>query len=143
MEIFEGNNIGSLKKVEIILRDYIQSLNPLVLKAGKSFTEIPLTPQKNLLSEESEETDNGTVFKYAGKFYVHRIRKSIKDEMRIFLGKRTVMRLTDMNDEVSIIGYPGNEVTLTTKATTGESFTSQNGIEYNFSVDMPFQAPDK
>ena len=142
MEFFEGNNIGSLKKVEIILRDDIQSLNPLVLKPGKTFTDIPLTSQKNSLSEKTEETENGTVFSYSGKFFVHRIRQEVKEAMRVFLGKRTVMRVTDMNDEVSILGYPGNEVILTLTANTGENYSSQNGTEYNFSVDMSFQAPN-
>lgn len=142
MEIFEGNNIGSLKKVEIVLSADVESLYPLTLKSGKTFTQIPLTPQKNQLSIKTEETDNGTVFAYTGKFYVHNIRQTVNQAMQPFLGKRSVMRLTDMNSQVYILGYPGNGVTLTKTASTGENYTSQNGTEFNFSVDMPFEAPN-
>jgi hypothetical protein len=141
MEIFEGNNIASLKKVEVILQDDIESLNPLALKSGKSFLNVPLTPQKNNLTIATEDSENGTVYNHSGKFFLHRVREEIFTSLGNFVGRRSVLRLTDMNNVIYILGTKDNCVLLNFKANTGESYTAQNGVEFTFSVDMAFRAP--
>jgi hypothetical protein len=140
MDHFEGNNIGSLLKVEICLVNQINGYNPVTFTAGNNWFDIPFDNENAELSISSQDTVNGMVYRYNGSFFLHRLRQEFKEKLSPYLGKRSILRITDMNNEVYILGHPGNPVRLDNSGGTGRRFSSQNGMMYSFSSDMAFEA---
>lgn len=138
MQHFEGNNIGSIAKLEIAFHTDFSSFNPAVLQNGKQWFNILFKEESGFLKINVEETENGLVYSYSGAFFIHRIRPEVVNEVNPYLGQLTVMRITDINGEVYIIGAPGVPVTLTLDAQTGEKYTAENGSNYTFATQQSF-----
>lgn len=140
MNYYEGDNVGSLAKAEIIEHYKIASFNPAILKPGCTWIEIPIKDQSGKLSIKGTDTDNGTLYSYSGRFYIHNMRDEVDDTLNNFIGKIGVLKLTDMNGRIYIIGAPGMGVNLTIVGDTGQTFVNENGTEYQFSIDQTFPA---
>lgn len=137
MNFFEGDNIGSLAKLEITLHSNFDNFNPAVLSAGKTWLNIPFKEQTGSLQIETADTENGNVYTYTGDFFINRLRPELA-ELNAYLGQFVVMRITDLNGEVYIIGAPGMPVTLTLAGGTGKKYTSENGASYIFVIEQAF-----
>ena len=136
MNYYEGDNIGSLLKVEAAYHTDFSGFNPLSFYTGKSWLEIPFKEQTSALFLKVADTANGLVYGYSGKFFIHHLSDEVDDTLYPYLGQISVLRLTDMNNRVYIIGSPGLPVTMETSTGTGDKYTSENGQEFSFKVDM-------
>jgi len=136
----QDDNIGSIQKFEIVLQNDIASFNPVVLKAGKSWQEIEPLPETGSLRFGTNETDNGTLFNYTVGFRHSKLSQTTEDALDIFVGKRSVLKVTDMNDRVYIIGAPGIPCDFNYDADTGNNPADQNAYTINAGVTQNFKA---
>jgi len=133
----EGDNIESLKSIEVIQHDLPTSLKPLTLTIGKEWITILFKDETGIMQIKTEETPNGIVFTYSGSFFIHHLRDEVDQVLLPFLGRAvSILRLTDMNDRVYIIGSPDCPVLLNLSASTGQKYVNENGGTYNFSVQQ-------
>ncbi|MCX2473556.1 hypothetical protein OQZ33_04345 [Pedobacter sp. MC2016-05] len=139
MNHYEGDNIGSLLSAEIAHHTDFDNFNPAVFKAGKSWIKIPFKEESGSFKGGNEDSDNGQIYSYDGEFFIHRIREEVRTELHPFLGQHGVLRLTDLNGEVYIIGAPGMSVTLTVSAGTAEKYAGENGSLFSFAISQPFE----
>uniref|UniRef100_F4C2E2 Uncharacterized protein n=1 Tax=Sphingobacterium sp. (strain 21) TaxID=743722 RepID=F4C2E2_SPHS2 len=137
---FEGDNIGSLAVIEIAHINDFLNFNPPLFREGRDWKQIEFLPESGQLSPTYEEDDNGNVYSYKGSFSIK--RPSIEEEsaMLPFIGKKSVLRLTDMNMRVRIIGLPDCPVAVKMTGTTGNKYTSAPSNDYSFAVDQPVKA---
>lgn len=140
MNYYEGDNVGSLLKVEFIEHYNLASFNPSVPGPGFDWTDVPLKEQSGVLKVKIEDTDNGKVYTYSGKWNIHNMRDDVDAVMINLVGQISVLRLTDMNGRIYIIGAPGIPVTITINQDTGEKYINENGTEFLFTVEQPFAA---
>lgn len=140
MEHFEGNNIGGLLSIEICLHKIPTGYNPVTFPSGHNWLNIPFNTETGELNPDAKDSENGNIHSYAGRFFLHRLRPEFKEQLNIFLGKRSILRLTDMNGETYIIGSPDCPALLELNSGTGRKFASTNGAEYIFKCEMPFEA---
>jgi hypothetical protein len=141
MNYYEGDNIGSIKAVEIIRHDLPIGFNPVYLPIGSTWTLIPFREENGELVLKTEESDNGPIYTYSGSFFVHNMRDEVDQVMIPFCGKAiAILRIMDMNDRVYIIGTPDAPVTINANGSTGKKYTNENGITFNFTVDQTTEA---
>ncbi|RQO65090.1 hypothetical protein DBR40_24780 [Pedobacter sp. KBW01] len=138
MNHYEGDNFGSLAKVESIEHFNVKSLNPVTLMPGAAWKNIPFKEETGQKRLKTDDTENGTVYNYSGSFFISNIRKEVETELNPFLGQMLMLRVTDMNGLVSIIGAPGMPVTLKKNHDTGKKYTNENGTEFIFEIDQSF-----
>ena len=136
MEFFEGNNIGGLSSIEIIEHFNIRSLKPLNLVAGKDWTLIPFKDESGQMVIRTADTDNGPVYTYSGRFFIHNMRDEVDQAMENFIGQKSIMRITDMNGRSYLIGAPGKPVTLLPNGDTGQRYVNENGMDFNFNIEQ-------
>lgn len=136
----QNDNIGSIQKFEIVLQTDVESFAPVVLKSGKTWLEIEPLPETGSLRFSTNETDNGTLFNYAVAFKHSKLSQTTEDALDVFVGKRSVLKVTDMNDRVYIIGAPGLPCDFSYDGDTGNSPTEQNAYTINAGVAQTFRA---
>lgn len=139
MIFFEGDNIGGIQKLEVAHQAYFTGFNPATLAAGKAWAEIPFIPQSAQLQMSEEDSANGTIYEYNLTFAINRVRMELFEQLNIFVGSCTVFRITDMNDDVYIIGAPGYPCTLAATGNTGAQYTDANGMGYKVKNEQPFR----
>jgi len=139
MNHFEGDNIGSLLKAEFALHTDFESFNPALFKTGKAWQNLPFKEQSGSFKGGNEDSENGNIFSYEGKFFIHRIREEVRTALHPYLGQHVVLKLTDLNGEVYIIGAPGMPVTLSVSASTGENYSTENGSLFSFAISQAFE----
>jgi hypothetical protein len=140
MNYYEGDNLGSLSKIEVIEHYRLVGNAPLQLAPGAAWFEIPFKEESGKLNLKSIPSDNGRIYTYSGRFYFNRMRSEIDQAMGPYLNDTAVFRLTDMNGEVYIIGAPGSPATISENGDTGQKFVNENGTEFTFSIDQPYRA---
>lgn len=137
-----GDLIGSIYKLEAAYHTDFSGFAPAEFLAGKGWQEIPFPEENGGLRLSVQETDNGPVHSYSGSVFIHRLRPEVQIALLPFLGQVAVLRVTDMNDQVYIIGAPGLPVTLSLDGGTGDQFTARNGCTLHFSVAQNFPAQE-
>lgn len=137
MNYYEGDNIGGAKKIEIIRCDLPIGFNPVQLPIGAIWTNIPFKEETGVLAVKTEATDNGPVFTYSGSLTAPNMRDEVDQVLFPFCGKAiAIVRYTDMNNRVYILGSPDCPVTVNLAAYTGQKYINENGSTFNFSVDQ-------
>lgn len=126
MNHYEGDNFGSLAKLEMTKHFNFSGFNPAVFAQG-GWTNVPFREQTGQLQEETEDSPNGIIYTYTISILVANMRDELDDVIRAYLGQVAVIRATDMNGRVYIIGAPCAPVTLTSAGDTGKNYTSENG----------------
>jgi hypothetical protein len=132
MNLYEGDNFGSVQKAEIIEHYKIASVNPIVLKPGMSWTIIPFKEESGNLFLKTEDSDNGRIYNYTVQLFINNMRNEVDTTMDKFLTAVGVLRVTDMNDRIYIIGGPDAPASMTETSTTGQKFTNENGSMFDF-----------
>jgi hypothetical protein len=140
MNNYEGDNIGSVQNAEIVEHYKIASVNPIVLKPGMSWISIPFKEESGNLYLKTEDSDNGTIYNYTVQVFINNMRNEIDAELGKFLTPTGVLRVTDMNDRVYIIGGPDKPVTMNETSTTGQKFTNENGSMFDFTSSQSERA---
>jgi len=140
MEHYQGDNIGSIAKFEITNHYSLSGFNPLTFSPGGSWMSVPFKEQSGELRETTENTENGPLYTYTGSIFLANQRDEVDLIMRTYLGQRSVIRITDMNGRVYIIGSPVLPVTLTSSGETSKTYTGENGKEFQFKVEQNFPA---
>lgn len=133
---YEGDNFGSIASLDIAGFSDFQSFNPATFKNGKKWTAVPFKEQTGILSIKSEETPNGPLYSYSGNFYIHNLRDQVDNALQPLIGTKSVMRITDLNGRIYVIGSPENPVTLNSNGSTGQRYTDENGQEFQFKVEQ-------
>ena len=134
--VFEGDNIGSIARLEIAYHTDFESWDPATFKSGKSWQSIEIGGKTAELRRKTKDDPNGIIYIYSGFFDVHMIRDEVELNLMPYVGKRTVLRITDSNGRVYIIGNIHNPVTLEEESTTGKLFKDKNGYQFNFLVNQ-------
>jgi hypothetical protein len=140
MNIYEGDNFGSVQNAEIIEHYKIASVNPIVLKPGMSWISIPFKEESGNLFLKTEDSDNGTIYNYTVQLFINNMRNELDAELGKFLTSTGVLRVTDMNDRVYIIGGPDKPVAMNETSTTGQKFTNENGSMFDFTSSQSERA---
>ncbi|HEY0177044.1 MAG TPA: hypothetical protein VGC08_11745 [Pedobacter sp.] len=140
MQHHEGDNIGSIAKFEIIYNSWVSSLGPVTLNPGRAWLAVPFKEQTGQMKVDTEDNVNGTVYNYSGSIYLHNMRDEVDQAMNPFLGQVSMIRVTDMNGRIYIIGAPDFPVTVTSSGDTGKTYVSENGKEYQFKIEQTFEA---
>ena len=137
MNYYENDNIGGIRTLEIIWHNLPIAFNPVYLPIGSNWTNIPFKDESGKLTIKTEASENGTIYTYAGTFFIHNMRDEVDQVLLPFCGEAVcIMRITDMNGRVYIIGTPDAPVTLNVSASTGEKYSNENGTGFSFTVDQ-------
>lgn len=139
INIFEGDNIGSIASIEIANHTDFISLNPVQFIQDKSWQNIGFTGEAEL-KRKTKDDPNGVIYNYSGFFDIQSIRDEVELNLMSYVGKHAILRITDNNGRVYIIGQKGNPVTLEEDSTTGKLNKSKNGYQFNFSVSQTMAA---
>lgn len=131
------DNIGSIKSIEIADISYFSGFGPVEFKSGCNWEKINFNPERAVLNQSVEDSDNGLIFKFSGQFYKSKIDSS-QNTIKKYLGKRSVMKIIDQNDEVYIIGHPSYPVNISMNGSTGTKYIDENGINYSFAAEQIF-----
>jgi hypothetical protein len=140
IKLNEEINIGSIQKLELVMHNQLSDYAPVVLNAGVAWLEIELLPDNASLLLTAEDTENGMLFTYRVNAAHTVLRDEVEDLLNPFLGQRSIVRVTDMNDRVYILGMPGTPCAFTYNGNTGNNPTEQNGYAINIQVAQPFKA---
>ncbi len=140
MQHYEGNNIGGIQKVEHCPHYGFSGFYPAVLANGYAWAEIPIKPESGALYLKVDDTVHGLLYTYSGPFFLHNQRDEVEDELYPILGTSRILRITDMNGRIYIIGAPGCPVTITLNASTGQRYVDENGAGFSFQVEQTTKA---
>ena len=133
-------NIGSIQKLEFVFHTDISTYNPVVLNAGIVWEELEFLPENASLSLTVAETDNGPLFTYRIIAAHAQLRDEVETLLNKYIGNRAVIRVTDHNDRVYILGAPGLPCLLDYSGNTGSSPSEQNAYVINIQVAQPYKA---
>jgi hypothetical protein len=136
LQFHEGDNIGSILKLEAAPHYDFSGFNPVAFHFGKGWIDIPFKEESGVLQLKADDTDHGISFNYAGRFFIHKQRADVRSTLYPFLGQHLILKVTDLNGEVYIIGKPGCPVTLELSATTGQRYADENGMEFQFKIEQ-------
>ncbi|WP_316743404.1 hypothetical protein [Pedobacter antarcticus] len=140
MQEHQGNNIGSIAAFEITHQLDLIGFNPVTFIPGLSWTKVPFREQGGRIKEVIEETENGMLCTYTGSIILPCMRDDVDLVMDKYLGQKSVVRITDMNGRIYIIGAPGLPVEIGSTGDTGENFTNENAKQFEFKIAQPFKA---
>lgn len=132
----EGDNIGTLAVVEIAHQEDFLNFDPPLFREGRDWKQIEFLDESGSLSVSHDEDDNGIVFGYSGKFSIKRPTDEEENAMLPYIGQKSIMRLTDHNGRVRIIGLQDCPVTIKMSGSTGTKYTGAPSNDYSFAVDQ-------
>lgn len=135
-EFHEGDNIGGVLSFEIAHVNELISSDPIRFKPGKIWRSINFHPNSGIFKEEENESEHGLFYSYAGSFKIHRKSRETDSLLRYYLGTSSLIRITDQNGLVQVIGGIDFPVTLTKSSDTGSNPTDMNQVNYSFSVSQ-------
>lgn len=137
---YEGDQLGSIKKVEAAYHTSFTSFNPAVFAGAASWQQIQFTEETGSLFLKVNGTSQGLLYKYSGGFGVPKLRDEAEDALLPLIGKVLILRITDMNDRIYIIGAPNIPVSLELDGETGNEFKNASGYRIAFSVEQTWKA---
>lgn len=112
MERYEGENLGAVKGILLIaLGDItippgtVLLFSAITVASGKSWTEVPFTPESGFYSDSRKKSKAGDFYEKEVKFSIPKVRNEISEEISQLSGKRLAGLVTDMNDETRLV-YP-------------------------------------
>lgn len=141
MEQYEGDNIGSIYELLVIEHYKIQKMNPVTLLPGASWLNVPIRDQSGRIRSRVSASDNGPIYSYQVEAFINHMREEVNVAMDIFHQGIAVLKVTDMNDRVYILGEPNRPVTMEESGDSGQGFASENGTSFDFSISMDHRAP--
>ena len=139
-----GINIGGLNLVSWIFRDDVASfafsaisLSCIVTpKTGKSWNSIYATPETIQLESEQQEMPGGTKYVYKLKLLVPKDRSALASELFRMTGRCLIIKLTDKNGTVRILGTMESPMKLVSKLLKPAVMEAFNGYELNFAGEF-------
>ena len=134
--LHEGDNIGGILRVQIAMISDFESFAPVRFKPGKHWKEIDIYPESGLLKSDVQHSDNGRYYTYAGSFRIHHPNRKDESAIDPFIGPLSIMRITDHNKYVQVIGTPDEPVTLSRSADTGSKVTDLAHNAFAFTVSQ-------
>jgi hypothetical protein len=140
MDYYEGDNLGSIKAIEVIEHFNLLNTNPVQIRSGSAWMSIPFKEESGKMNMKSVLSDNGRIYTYSGRFFFNNMRKEIEDGLSPYLDDVAVLRVTDMNGRSYLIGAPGSPVTIAENGDTGQRYINENGIEYTFAIEQSVRA---
>ena len=135
-ELYEGDNIGGILRVQIALISDLESFAPVIFKPGKSWREIEIYPDSGLFKSDVQHVDNGRFYTYAGSFKIHFPNRSDENKLDAYVGPLSIMRITDFNRYTQVIGSPGEPVLFGRSFESGTKLTDLAHNSFVFSVSQ-------
>lgn len=140
LELYEGDLLGSIKRIDAALVNQFTSFNPAVFASGYAWQEIGFTDESAQLRLSVQDSEQGSIFKYTGRFSIPKLRSIAEDALLQINGKKAVLKITDMNDRVYIIGSPYHPVTIEIDGDTGMEYRNASSYTLNFAIEQTWQA---
>ena len=139
-----GINIGGLNPVSWIYREDVaifsgsdSSLYCLVVpKPGKSWNALYGTPETIQLESEQQDTPGGMKYLYKLKMLVPKDRITVEDELFRMTGRQLIIKLTDKNGTIRILGTMESPMKLTNKLLKPAALETYNGYELLFTGEF-------
>ena len=142
VSIFEGDNIGSISNIEIAHHTDFERWHPAKFHSGNNWQNIEITGEMAELKRKTKDDPNGIIYTYSGFFDIQSIRDEVEINLMPFIGRKSILRITDNNGRVYVIGQPKNPVLLEEESTTGKLYKNKNGYLFSFSVVQTRPAAD-
>ncbi|MGJ1295544.1 hypothetical protein ACR777_15160 [Sphingobacterium spiritivorum] len=138
--LHQDDNIGGLLSVEIAHVTDFSGFNPVVFKPGKNFQKVDILPLSGSLKDDEEFSNSGTAYTYAGIFKIHHPTAILENAIRPYIGLCSVLKLTDLNGRIRIVGSPACPVLLKRTGDSGLKPSDMAHNEFKFSVTQPHPA---
>ena len=79
LEQFEGDLLGSIKRIDAALHTQFESFNPAVFLSGYSWQQIAFTEETGQLRLSIRDSEQGKIYKYLGTFSIPKLRTAAED----------------------------------------------------------------
>ncbi|MFD2741953.1 MULTISPECIES: hypothetical protein [Sphingobacterium] len=135
-ELHQGDNIGGIAKVQIAHITDFKSFNPVSFHPNKGWQEIAFIPSSGTMKGEEKDSDNGVYHHYEGLFEIQYQSNVVSFKLRTYIGKVSVLKITDLNGRSRVIGTPEEPVTVSRSSDTGSAPKDMNHNVVTFSVDQ-------
>ena len=139
-----GINIGGLNPVSWIFREDIAGFTyndttlhcTVILKTGKSWNSLYGTPETIQLESENQDTPAGMKYLYKLKILVPKDRALVESELFRMTGRQLIIKLTDKNGTIRILGTMESPMKLTNKLLKPAALETYNGYELLFTGEF-------
>lgn len=140
LDHYEGDQLGSIKRIDAAYHTQFESFNPAVFLSGFSWQQIAFTEETGQLRLSVRDSEQGIIYKYLGSLSIPKLRSEAEDAILPLIGKLTVLKITDMNDRIYIIGGPNSPVNMELEGDTGSEFKSSSAYVVSFGVEQTWRA---
>jgi len=139
-----GINIGAISSVSWIFREDVigftyndsSLLCSVTPRIGAGWNSVYGTPETIQLDSEQQDTPAGLKNIYKLKMLVPKDRREVETELLGMNGRLLMVRVTDKNGVIRILGSPENPMKLTCKLLKPPAMEGFNGYELLFSGEM-------
>ena len=139
-----GINIGGLNLVSWIFRDDVAAFVfsdislycTVTPKTGKSWNSLYGTPETIQLESEQQDSPAGAKYLYKLKMLVPKDRAPVESELFRMTGRCLIIKLTDKNGTVRILGTLESPMKLTSKLLKPAVLEAFNGYELYFAGEF-------
>jgi len=139
-----GINIGGLNPVSWIFKEDVAGFtyNDTTLyccvtpKIGKSWNSLYGTPETIQLESEQQDTPGGMKFLYKLKILVPKDREAVESELFRMTGRCLIIKLTDKNGVIRLLGTMESPMKLTNKLLKPPTVEAFNGYDLLFAGEF-------
>ena len=139
-----GINLGGINSVSWIYPEDVAIFNSsdsslyclIVPKTGKSWNSLYCTPETIQLESEQQDTPGGMKYLYKLKMLVPKDRITVEDELFRMTGRQLIIKLTDKNGTIRILGTMESPMKLTNKLLKPAALETYNGYELLFTGEF-------
>ena len=139
-----GINLGGLNPVSWIYREDVALFNcsdstlscVVYPKIGKNWNSIYGTPETMQLDSEQQDTPAGVKYLYKLKILVPKDRAPVEAELFRMTGRQLIIKLTDKNGTIRILGTMESPMKLTNKLLKPAALETYNGYELLFTGEF-------
>jgi len=144
------HNMGSVQKIEFCDVTLISSIprmqnqlisDPIVFSAGGSWTEIYFTKETSGLSEQEKTSEQGPHYDILINGLLPKRAQATDGQMVDLHGTEFVVKITDGNGKVKLVGSKDSPLRLQTDRTTQPQPEGRNALTYKFTGKSKTRSP--
>ena len=146
-----GFNLGNISKIEIAPFYFFDSITnnktdientKIVIKSSYNWQNIYFTPETAKYSSPSKPTPAGEIYTPTLIFRIPKIRRVIYQELNEFIGIKLVVKLTDGNGAVMLLGNKTEGLSLSFSKTAPGNVSAYNGTSITIKGTTTFPSLD-
>ena len=147
----EGFNLGSIAKIQFAPFHYFESItksktdikeSDIIFNSGKTWIESYFTPGTAKYSDYGKQTPSGIIHLHNLIFNVPKIRRELYAELYKYMGIRIVVKLTDANGAIMLLGDKIQGLKMSFTKTLPGDTASYNGTSITISGKTTFPSLD-